>query len=219
MATPYFQLRLERVPSTQDVARERLAELPLLVMAGEQSEGRGRSGAGWMTADRALAASLAWRHDDGDHRPLSLMAGVAAVRSIPESTLKWPNDVLVSGGKAGGILVERSAGVTVVGLGLNLWWREPRDGMSSLYRSDPGPHAHLEVGALWGAHLMELLAADGWPVEEYRAVCSTIGENIVWEPQGEGVAVGVDDDGALLVETSGTIEAIHSGAVRHVRPA
>ena len=57
MATPYFQLRLERVPSTQDVARERLAELPLLVMAGEQSEGRGRSGAGWMTADRALAAS------------------------------------------------------------------------------------------------------------------------------------------------------------------
>ncbi|HEU4894312.1 MAG TPA: biotin--[acetyl-CoA-carboxylase] ligase, partial [Acidimicrobiia bacterium] len=63
MATPYFQLRLERVPSTQDVARERLAELPVLVLASGQSQGRGRSGSSWLTADRALAASLAWRDD------------------------------------------------------------------------------------------------------------------------------------------------------------
>jgi len=219
LATPYFQLRLERVPSTQDVARDRLAELPLLVMAREQSEGRGRSGAGWMTADRALAASIAWRDDGEDDRPFSLMAGVAAVRSIPESRLKWPNDVLMSGGKAGGILVERSAGVTVVGLGLNLWWPEAGEGMSALYRSDPGGHAHLELGSLWGANLMELLASDSWPVEDYRAACATIGEDVVWEPDGTGRAVGIGDDGALLVETSEGVQAIHSGAVRHVRPA
>jgi BirA family biotin operon repressor/biotin-[acetyl-CoA-carboxylase] ligase len=219
LATPYFQLRLERVPSTQDVARERLGELPLLVIAREQSAGRGRSGAGWMTADRALAASLAWRHVGEDDRPFSLMAGVAAARSIPESTLKWPNDVLVSGRKAGGILVERSADVTVVGLGLNLWWPGVGQGMSALYQSDPGEDAHLEVGSLWGAHLMELIASDGWPIDEYRAVCATLGEDVVWEPQGAGRAVGIDDHGALLVETPEGVGAIHSGAVRHVRPA
>jgi BirA family biotin operon repressor/biotin-[acetyl-CoA-carboxylase] ligase len=219
LATPYFQLRLERVPSTQDVARERLGELPLLVIAREQSAGRGRSGAGWMTADRALAASLAWRHGGEDDRPFSLMAGVAAARSIPESTLKWPNDVLVSGRKAGGILVERSADVTVVGLGLNLWWPGVGQGMSALYQSDPGEDAHLEVGSLWGAHLMELIASDGWPIDEYRAVCATLGDDVVWEPQGAGRAVGIDDDGALLVETPEGVGAIHSGAVRHVRPA
>lgn len=218
MATPYFQLRLERVPSTQDVAREQLGELPLLVMAAQQSEGRGRSGAGWLTADRALAASLAWHHDDGDDRPFSLMAGLAATRSIPDATLKWPNDVLASGRKAGGILVERSGGVTVVGLGLNLWWPEAGEGMTALHHSDPGEHAYLEIGSLWGAHLMELIAAAGWPIEEYRAVCTTIGEDIVWEPAGTGRAIGVDEDGALLVETRDGVETVHSGAVRHVRP-
>lgn len=172
-----------------------------------------------MTADRALAASLAWRHGGEDDRPFSLMAGVAAARSIPGSTLKWPNDVLVSGGKAGGILVERSTDVTVVGLGLNLWWPGVGQGMSALYQSDPGEDAHLEVGSLWGAHLMELIASDGWPKDEYRAVCATLGEDVEWEPQGAGRAVGIDDDGALLVETAEGVGAIHSGAVRHVRPA
>jgi BirA family biotin operon repressor/biotin-[acetyl-CoA-carboxylase] ligase len=172
-----------------------------------------------MTADRALAASLAWRDGGEDDRPFSLMAGVAAARSIPESTLKWPNDVLVSGGKAGGILVERSADVTVVGLGLNLWWPGVGQGMSALYQSDPGEDAHVEVGSLWGAHMMELIASDGWPIDEYRAVCTTLGEDVVWEPQGAGRAVGIDGDGALLVETPEGVRAIHSGAVRHVRPA
>lgn len=64
---------------------------------------------------------------------------------------------------------------------------------------------------------MELIATDGWPIEEYRAVCSTIGEHIVWEPAGTGMAVGIGDDGALLVETQDGVEALHSGAVRHVR--
>jgi BirA family transcriptional regulator, biotin operon repressor / biotin---[acetyl-CoA-carboxylase] ligase len=219
LATPYFQLRLERVPSTQDVAREHLGELPLLVVAGGQSKGRGRSGVSWLTADRALAASLAWRHGGGDNRPFSLMAGLAAIRSIPDSTLKWPNDVLVSGKKAGGILVERSADVTVVGFGLNLWWPDAGEGMTALHDADPGEHAYLEVGSLWGAHLMELIAADGWPIDEYREMCSTIGEDIVWEPAGAGRAVGVEDTGALVVETSAGVEALHSGAVRHVRPA
>jgi len=219
LATPYFQLRLERVPSTQDVARERLVELPVLVIAAEQSEGRGRSGSEWVTADRALAASLAWCHDAQDDRPFSLMAGVAAVRTIPDSTLKWPNDVLQSGGKAGGVLVERSADVTVVGLGLNLWWPEAGEGMSALYQSDPGENAHLEIGSLWGAHLMELVASDGWPIDEYRAACATVGEDVVWEPAGRGRAVGIGDDGALLVETAEGVTALHSGAVRHVRPA
>ncbi|HEU4894415.1 MAG TPA: hypothetical protein VFT85_01155, partial [Acidimicrobiia bacterium] len=153
-----------------------------------------------------------------DDRPLSLMAGLAAVRSIPGSTLKWPNDVLAHGGKAGGILVERSGEVTVVGLGLNLWWPGAGEGASALFQTDPGESAHLEIGSLWGANLIELLDDDGWPVEDYRASCATIGEDIVWEPEGAGRAIGIDDDGYLLVDTPRGVEAIHSGAVRHVRP-
>jgi BirA family transcriptional regulator, biotin operon repressor / biotin---[acetyl-CoA-carboxylase] ligase len=217
LATPYFQLRVKRVPSTQDVARDKLEELPLLVVAAEQTEGRGRSGAEWLTADRALAASLAFHHADDEERPLSLMAGVAAVRATEGTSLKWPNDVMSGEAKVGGILVERSGDVTVIGLGLNLWWPSAPEGMGALFDEDPGEEAHAEIGALWGAELMEAIDNTGWPTDDYRAMCDTIGRDITWEPDGSGRAFDIAPDGALLVETSHGVESLHSGAVSHIR--
>jgi BirA family transcriptional regulator, biotin operon repressor / biotin---[acetyl-CoA-carboxylase] ligase len=217
LATPYFQLRLERVPSTQDVARENLEDLPLLVLASSQSRGRGRSGAKWLTADRALAASLAFHHDASEDRPLSLMAGLAAVRATSNTALKWPNDVMVAEAKVGGILVERSEDTTVIGLGLNLWWADPPEGMGGLLTDDPGEERFGEVGALWGAELMELLDETGWPIDAYREASFTLGRQITWDPDGEGHAIDISSDGALVVETRSGIEKIYAGAVRHVR--
>lgn len=218
MATPYFQMRLDRVPSTQDVARENFEELPLLVLASGQTKGRGRSGAEWLTADRALAASLAFVSEPGDDRPLSLMAGVAAVRATSGTSLKWPNDVLHDGLKVGGILVERTGGLTVIGLGLNLWWEgSSPEGMGALFADDPGDRSHTEIGALWGAELMELIDEGGWPIDAYRRACVTLGREITWEPDGSGKATDVADDGALLVQTASGDEALYSGAIHHVR--
>jgi BirA family biotin operon repressor/biotin-[acetyl-CoA-carboxylase] ligase len=217
LATPYFQLRLERVPSTQDVARERLEDLPLLVLARAQTEGRGRSGADWLTADRAVAASLAFRHDVNEDRPLSLIAGLAAVRATSDTSLKWPNDVMVGETKVGGILVERSDDTTTIGLGLNLWWPQAPEGMGSLHPADPGEEAPAEVGALWGAELMEILDGSGWPIDAYRAACTTLGRDITWDPDGTGRAVDIASDGALVVDTPSGRESIYSGAVRHIR--
>ena len=220
LATPYFQKRYDNVPSTQDVARGLCESLPVLVIASSQTRGRGRSGVAWDNAERALAVSLAVRVEpDAEQRPLSLMAGVAAVRATDTANLKWPNDVLVPEGKVGGILVEQSAGVSVIGLGLNLFWPEAPEGSASLYDFDPGPEAHVEIAALWGAELMVLLRAPGWPIDDYREVCSTLGANVTWEPDGQGVAVDVAPDGSLIVETSSGTESIYSGAVRHVRLA
>ena len=217
MATPYFQLRLERASSTQDVARAELDDLPVLVLAAGQTQGRGRSGAEWLNADRALAVSLAFRHDDDNRRPFSLMAGVAVTRATEGTILKWPNDVMLDGAKVGGILVERSGDVTVIGLGLNLWWPQPPDGVGALYEDDPGEEAHAETGALWGAELMELIDGHGWPISVYREVCDTIGRQINWDPDGAGRAVDIDEDGGLIVDTPTGRETLYSGAVRHVR--
>ena len=175
MATPYFQLRLESVPSTQDVARDNLGELPILVMAPTQSKGRGRAGEEWISADRALAVSLAFTCDDDDTRPFSLMAGVAVTRVAEGTRLKWPNDVMLGDLKVGGILVERSADVVIVGLGLNLWWPDPPEGMAGLLGEDPGYGRYAGVAGLWGAEFMQLLDSVGWPVDEYRDLCTTIG--------------------------------------------
>jgi BirA family biotin operon repressor/biotin-[acetyl-CoA-carboxylase] ligase len=217
LATPYVQLRFESVASTQDVARERFAGLPLLVMAAAQTRGRGRSGAEWVDADRSLAVSLVFGHRADDTRPFSLMAGVAVVDSTAGTELKWPNDVMVDGRKVGGILVERSATTTVIGLGLNLWWPDPPEGADAIFEEDPGPKRHLEVGALWGAQMMELVEGDGWPMESYTSNCATLGRRITWEPAGSGIAMDVAADGALVVNTDSGRELIYSGAVRHVR--
>lgn len=219
MATPYFQIQPDDVTSTQDVARRALQELPVLVVADRQKTGRGRSGAEWWNSDRALAVSLAYRHEPADDRPLSLMAGLAAVAAVPDTALKWPNDVMRDDVKVGGILVERSGDVTVVGLGLNLWWERPPEGAQSVFDGDPGPGKYREVGALWGAELLDLVDRPGWPRLRYLEVCTTPGREITWEPDGRGRAVDIADDGALVVETGLETLMLHSGAVHHIRVA
>lgn len=217
MATPYFQQRHDTVPSTQNVARDALETLPVLVLARNQTSGRGRMGNDWWNAERALAASLALRLDRADRRPFSLMAGVAAIRATEGTTLKWPNDVLSSDLKVGGILVERSDDVVVVGFGLNLWWQQAPPATAALFDQDPGEDRYAEVGALWGAELMRIIDGNGWPIDEYRSVCQTLGRAVSWEPDNFGHAVGVAEDGGLIIERDGETETVYSGEVRHLR--
>jgi BirA family biotin operon repressor/biotin-[acetyl-CoA-carboxylase] ligase len=145
------------------------------------------------------------------------MAGVAASRAIHGISLKWPNDLLVDHLKVGGILVERSGRLVVAGIGVNLWWPEPPEGMGALSEEDPGPDWHARIGGLWAAEFLHLLTVEGWPAEEYRAACETLGSPITWEPDGSGIAIDVNDDGELLVERGGEGHVINSGVIRHVR--
>ena len=217
MATPYLQIWEEEVSSTQDLARSRLDLLPVVVAAQRQTAGRGRSGAAWETAPRALAVSAALHLSEQDQRPFSAMAGVAAARAIEGLALKWPNDLLLGGAKVGGILVERSSGVMVIGMGVNIWWPDAPAGVAALRETDPGEETHALIAGLWAAELFSLIEADGWPLDEYRRICETLGRDITWEPDGEGHAVDIHPDGGLIVEIEGRRETLTSGAIRHVR--
>ena len=217
MATPYLQLRREEVTSTQDVAASELDRFPVVVISQRQTTGRGRSGAGWVTAPRALAVSVAFEADSEDDRPFSLIAGVAAARVMADIGLKWPNDLLLGTDKIGGILVERSERRVVAGLGVNLWWPEPPTGTGALCEADPGESLHSELGALWAADFLQLVDSPGWPREEYRSRCATVGKEVAWEPEGRGLAVDISDEGGLVVEREGKQTVVWSGAVRHLR--
>jgi BirA family biotin operon repressor/biotin-[acetyl-CoA-carboxylase] ligase len=209
------------VPSTQDLARHGFDSSPFLVTATGQSAGRGRSGAVWQNAPRALAASLAFRPvwDPRAFPSVTPLAGIAAAEVIDGTTLKWPNDVLIGEEKVGGILAESSDGVVVIGFGLNLWWPNPPEGITAVHRNDPGTEEGPRLAERWAEALLLLTGAgpDRWPIDTYRRLCSTIGRAITWEPNGSGCAIDVDPTGALIVETASGRELLTSGAVTHVR--
>lgn len=225
MDTPYSVTVREEVSSTQDVARARYTPgRPAVAIARRQTEGRGRTGSRWETAPVAVAVSVAFSTSwDPSRSPLvTLLAGVAAARVIgPDARLKWPNDVLVDDSKVAGILVELADGVFVAGLGVNLWWPGPPTGWGALHAMLPADSEGIEMGEAWAIELLDLVreSPDDWPHDEYRERCATIGREIEWDPAGRGRAIDIADDGALVVEVDGTITALTSGEVRHLRSA
>lgn len=225
MDTPYSLEVHEVVPSTQDLARAGARPgRPAVVVAHRQSHGRGRSGARWMTAPRGIAVSVGFVTDwpQPARSRIPLVAGVAARRVLGESvSLKWPNDVLRAGRKVGGILVEGSESTVVAGMGLNLYWPDPPTGVGALFDRDPGAEEGPLLAERWARELLALVRVGPgeWPRDEYLAACETIGQEVTWEPDGAGRAVGIGADGALLVETPGAQIELRSGEVRHVRRA
>ncbi|MFQ3633749.1 biotin--[acetyl-CoA-carboxylase] ligase [Roseiflexus sp.] len=134
-------MRYERVASTNDVARERARTghpEGLVVLAEEQSAGRGRLGRNWISAyGDALLVSILLRPTwlpPGDAFALTMMAGVALCRAVEQvapvrARLKWPNDLLlfVDGEwrKSAGILTEVSVASdtvewAIIGMGVNV---------------------------------------------------------------------------------------------------
>jgi BirA family biotin operon repressor/biotin-[acetyl-CoA-carboxylase] ligase len=209
---------VEEVGSTQELARQEASvRVPAVVVAHRQTAGRGRSGASWETAPRAVAVSVAFRSITAS-MPLSLVAGVAARRVLGERvSLKWPNDVLLGDDKVAGILLESHGDLVVAGLGINLFWPDPPPGSGALFLEDPGEETGPGLAEAWAATLLDLVQAPLWPRDEYLVACSSLGADLVWEPSGRGRAVDVGVDGSLVVLTDGGEVRLSSGAVRHVR--
>ena len=226
MATDYVVEHLDRVASTQDEARRRFAGRPVAVSAGAQDAGRGRSGAGWLNADRSLAVSVAFglTWPVAAAPAMTLIAGLAARQALGAdgAWLKWPNDLVDrDGAKLGGVLSELHGDVVVIGCGANLFWETPPAGMAARFSTDPGEPASRGIAEAFVADLFQRLAGgpDEWGRDEYRRACSTLGAAIEWDG-GSGLAKDIDERGGLVVELAdGASTTLRSGAVRQVRPA
>jgi BirA family biotin operon repressor/biotin-[acetyl-CoA-carboxylase] ligase len=229
---------LDRTGSTNDDAR-RLAEdgAPAwtLVAAGHQTAGRGRLGRSWTDAPgKALLVSLVLRptFPPGTAPLITLAAAAALVEAaeVPKLRSKWPNDLVVGERKVGGILAETaiSAGAlrhVILGIGLNVGMSpeefppEVRESASSIALPGHGDIGHLLTAFLARFRPMYEALPQG-VVERYRAVCATIGRPVrattVAGDAVEGLAVGVDHRGGLLVETSGSTRTVSFSEVKHL---
>ncbi len=194
-----------------------------LVTADEQSAGRGRQGRVWTAPPRsAVLMSVVLRNLD---ERLPLAAAVAVCDALPlRAEIKWPNDVWIQGRKAAGVLVEGrpQEGWAVLGIGLNVLVEhddfppELRETATSLLIE--GATASVdEVLAALVERLDQWLSAPPGPVlDAWRSRDALKGGLVRWA-DGEGVASGIDDSGALLVETDDGRVTLDAGEVHLLR--
>lgn len=208
-------------------------------LAEQQNAGRGRRGRRWVSPFGGnIYLSLLWQVNAGASQlgGLSLAIAVAVIRALRAvgldgAGIKWPNDILVKGKKLAGILLElsgESAGpcAVVIGLGLNVRATGPE--MAEVDQAWTDVESELEGAVSRNQLAAQLLYQMINAVREFEVQglqpfmrewasfdefsdC----EVVLKMPQGDvnGIARGIDENGALLLVTENGVQRYHSGEV------
>jgi BirA family biotin operon repressor/biotin-[acetyl-CoA-carboxylase] ligase len=240
-AAPVPILEFDEIDSTNAEARRR-AEAgetgPLWITALRQSAGHGRRGRAWETGEGNLAATLLMLTDraPAEAAQVSFVAALAVADmartylAADLIRLKWPNDLLIGGRKAAGILVEsgrRADGGLwlATGIGVNLA-RAPLTSEHPAtcfadhgFAPPPSPRSALERLAAAFAGWLDVWRGEGFAplAEAWTRRAHGLGDPCVarlGSETVEGVAEGLDFDGALRLRLAdGAIRRITAGDV------
>lgn len=224
----YRLATFESLDSTNEQARRFAADgAPdgTVIWARSQTAGRGRQGRQWQSPEGNLYCSLIIRPEvpAATAAQLSFVTALALGQAVsgllPETVelrYKWPNDLLLDGGKAAGILLESSGGTSgdldwlVIGAGLNVEdYPDVTDGYpaTSLRKAGVGPVALVDLLASFVsafAFWRMRWQSEGLPVvrEAWLRRAARLGENITVrlpDRQLYGRFEGLDGGGALLL--------------------
>jgi BirA family biotin operon repressor/biotin-[acetyl-CoA-carboxylase] ligase len=185
-------VRRKSVTSTQDIARD--LAIGSIVVADHQTAGRGRLDHRWEAPPgTALLVSFVLQPNP----LLSLAAGVAAAEACGQGVrLKWPNDLLLEGGKVGGVLVEATPMKATCGIGINLTWAPEGGSKLNQPREPLLERLRRKMEAWCAAPADDVLA-------RWRELSDTLGRKVRIELPGQGLE-GVADDigpgGELIVD-------------------
>ena len=235
---------VEQTGSTNDDLLEsaRLAapDRPALRVALHQFAGRGRHGRRWHDArGRALLFSVmtAWMRDPAAASAVTLACGISVAEALRqrgiEARLKWPNDLLLSDRKLGGILTElafdpHGRASLVVGVGLNLCLDpetrvaidQPAAALDErVVEARLASEREVWIALLARAVLdaIEQFDRDGFAAfrARFEGLFAYAGRPVVLLQAGlptlTGIPVGVDGEGRLLLSTDAGVQAVASG--------
>ncbi len=115
-------LRFEKIPSTQDYAKENLSSFtePTIIISKEQSSGRGRYERKFFSPIGGLYLSFVIKWEEpylGIIAPLGITETISKIGI--ETKILWPNDIVFEGKKLGGVLIEKIDGKNIIGIGIN----------------------------------------------------------------------------------------------------
>lgn len=236
----YGRVVVPEVGSTLDAAaaQAKSAAVPFWLLAHRQTAARGRRGRLWSMPDGNFAATLAM-HPGGPPENAALRSfvmSVALIDALDAATgqpralaLKWPNDVLLNGGKVAGILLERSgSGTLFIGVGINLAARpdaealEPSALRPVAVREETGvalrPEPFLDLlGARYAETEQQFNSGGFAPVRAaWLARAARLGERITARTMREdvtGIFEDVDGQGQLVIRGARGIERLAAADV------
>jgi len=232
----------ERTASTMDDATAAAAdgaEDGYVVLADQQTHGRGAHGRHWLSPPSSdLYFSVVTRPavEPASTALVTLATGLG-VRDAVASYLpgcavevKWPNDIWIGRRKCAGILVEsRTLGMRIdsiiIGVGLNvnrMQWPAELEGAATSLRAERKDHVPFDRAEILAAVLfhterwVKRLVEDGPAavVNALRPSLALLGERVCWE-DGEGRFDGIDQDGAARVRTAAGLLSLHAA---HIEP-
>ena len=206
----------------------------LVRVAEHQTAGQGRFDRTWVDVPGAsLAVSVVVRptRQQASWGWLPLLTGMAVVAGLSDWAgervgLKWPNDVLLDGAKVCGVLAQSDGRQAVLGFGLNVGLARdelPVPAATSLLVAGLPTDKTVVLGRVLTALQTYFQMWDGGADMRgvYVGVSETIGRRVRVVQPGravQGVAVGVDESGALLVRVDGgATEVFTAGDVTHLR--
>jgi len=224
--------------STQDIARREAedgAPEGTVVIAEEQTGGRGRFGRRWVSpAGLNLYLTIVLRPDIGRLRALSIATPLAVCRAVDlvsdvRSRIKWPNDVIIGDKKLAGVLIEsemsgENVRYALVGIGINVNYRvddpEIRSIATSLVQQGNSPVSREKLLAALMNEFESLYtrpASDSEVFGRWKERLHTLGREVTVRFQGEsyeGVAEDVDSYGNLLLRLAdGRVLTLEAGEV------
>lgn len=216
------------------------ASSALVCLAEQQLAGRGRRGRSWVSPfARNLYLSLAWRFSEGISAMggLSLVAGIALMRTlrsvgVNSAGLKWPNDILCGNRKLAGILVElagEASGPTraIIGIGINVNmtpaageqidqpWTDLAQELDGQNISRNLLAARLIENLLEVLQRFQTNGLAGFMYEwrRYDLTYSQVVALKMPNREVQGIAKGIDETGALLLEVEGHQQRYASGEI------
>ncbi len=224
-----FLVWLRETDSTQKRLKEGNFPCGTVLVADRQKEGKGRKGRRWESQEGGLYFSFVLCEEDFS-RPfqIPLVVGLAISDFLDSlglrTTVKWPNDVYSKGRKIAGILVEKTRGRIIVGIGINVNQESfPPD------IEDRATSMHIVSGRRWDRKevllgVLEKLRdyLEWYKREGFRKFKDRIEDKLLFkgeeviilsEEPVVGLLEGIDEEGFLILRTSRGLEKVTAGDV------
>ena len=230
------------IDSTNTYLKSKLAEGELsngdVCLAESQTAGRGRQGKTWVSPFASSIYMSVYRRFSGGYQTisgLSLVIGLAVADCLDELgisgvQLKWPNDVYVDMQKIAGILIEIEGAVgdevdSIIGIGINVSLPEDISGIEQAFTDcnshTTGPISRNELVALLLKYLnmhLDTFVVQGlvpfmerWQSKDafyHKAIKLLAGQSVI-----EGIGMGINETGAILLQVNGELKAFHGGEI------